>query len=173
MISKHINTIRQRVKKHINKLSLALTKRRSRNVLNRNKVIFGNNTFGNKFFIQNLGKIILGNDVYLNSFPNGSSCQTALNTYFPEAIISIGDNCRINGTIIHCNESVTIKKDCMFGPGTVIVDNDSHRISADYFERRKRPVSKPILIEENVWIGMNCIILKGVHIGKNAIVASG
>ena len=33
--------------------------------------------------------------------------------------------------------------------------------------------SKPIIIHSNVWIGMNCIILKGVTIGQGAIVAAG
>ena len=32
---------------------------------------------------------------------------------------------------------------------------------------------KPIVIEENAWIGMNCIILKGVRIGRNSIIAAG
>lgn len=61
----------------------------------------------------------------------------------------------------------------MFGPGTVICDNDSHKVSKDPLLRRTKPVSKPIVIEENVWVGMNCIIMKGVTIGKNAIVAAG
>ncbi|MBC8770466.1 acyltransferase [Arenibacter sp. BSSL-BM3] len=60
----------------------------------------------------------------------------------------------------------------MFGPGTKIVDNDSHRISIDINERRKAPKSNPIIIEDNVWIGMNSLVLKGVCIGKNSIVAA-
>ncbi len=60
----------------------------------------------------------------------------------------------------------------MFGPGSKIVDNDSHRVSIDVEERRKLPNSAPILIEENVWVGMNSLILKGVTIGKNSIVAA-
>lgn len=60
----------------------------------------------------------------------------------------------------------------MFGPGTKIVDNDSHRISIDVIERRKTPNSAPIIIGDNVWVGMNALILKGVEIGENAIVAA-
>jgi maltose O-acetyltransferase len=60
----------------------------------------------------------------------------------------------------------------MFGPGTKIVDNDSHRISIDIKERRKPAVRKPINIGNNVWVGMNSLILKGVSIGENSIVAA-
>ena len=173
MIFKIIKIVRQRFFKFRNKLSLAIIIKRSKKIFSKNNIHYGNNTYGNKFFVQNKGNLRLGNDVYLNSFPNGSSFVAALNTYYPESLISVGYNCRLNGTLINCNENVTIRNDCMFGPGTIIVDNDSHRTSIDYFKRRKKPVSKSILIDENVWVGMNCIILKGIHIGKNAIIAFG
>ncbi|MHC0443739.1 hypothetical protein ACWA1B_23775, partial [Flavobacterium sp. 3-210] len=72
-------------------------------------------------------------------------------------------------------------------------DHDSH--SLDYRERQKDIEqqildfrsgknfitnknwevvnSKPILIKSYAWIGMNCIILKGVTIGEGAIVGAG
>jgi acetyltransferase-like isoleucine patch superfamily enzyme len=31
----------------------------------------------------------------------------------------------------------------------------------------------PVIISDNVWIGMNAIILKGVTIGENSVVAAG
>ena len=31
----------------------------------------------------------------------------------------------------------------------------------------------PVVIEDNAWIGANSIILRGVHIGKNAVIAAG
>jgi acetyltransferase-like isoleucine patch superfamily enzyme len=128
---------------------------------------------GNSFYIYNKGRIILGERVSLYSFPNGTVYRTSLSTYFHEAIIEIGNNCNLNGTVIHCNQHVKIGNNCMFGPGTVICDNDSHRISVDPGERRKNSVSIPIILKDNVWVGMNCIILKGVTIGENSIVAAG
>lgn len=136
-------------------------------------VKFHYKVLGNSFYLNNRGSISLGNKVSLYSFTNGTSYRTSLTTYFPEAEIEIGNNCNINGTVIHCNQLVKIGNNCMFGPGTVICDNDSHRISIDPVERRKRAVSKPIILEDNVWIGMNCIILKGVTIGENSIIAAG
>lgn len=141
--------------------------------LKKAKVIYGKKTYGNSFYIHNRGTIILGEKVFLNSKPNGSSFVTSINTYFIDSKVEIGNNCRLNGTIIHCNLHIKIGNNCLFGPGTVIVDNDSHRISIDYDERIKPPVMMPIVINDNVWVGMNCIILKGVTIGENSIVAAG
>jgi acetyltransferase-like isoleucine patch superfamily enzyme len=141
--------------------------------LRANRVKFHYRVLGNSFYIHNEGSISLGEKVSLHSYPNGTSYRTALTTYFPEAVIEIGNNCNINGTVIHCNQLVKIGNNCMFGPGTVICDNDSHRISKDPVERRKKAVSIPIIFKDNVWIGMNCLILKGVTIGENSIVAAG
>jgi len=137
------------------------------------KVQFNHKVLGNSFYIKNKGTIILGQSVNLHSYPDGSSYRTALSTYFPDALISIGSKCSINGTVIHCNEKVVIGNNCMFGPGTVIVDNNSHRISKEFNERNKKAESKPIIIKDNVWVGMNCLIMKGVTIGENSIVAAG
>ena len=138
-----------------------------------NKVQFNYKVLGNDFYINNKGTIILGHSVYLHSFPDGFSYRTALSTYFPEAIISIGDNCSLNGTNIHCNEKVMIGNNCLLGPGTIICDNNSHRVSKDFIERKKKAESKPIILKDNVWVGMNTIIMKGVIIGENSIIAAG
>lgn len=34
-------------------------------------------------------------------------------------------------------------------------------------------LAKPITLEENVWVGANCIILAGVTIGKGSVIAAG
>lgn len=137
-----------------------------------NKIIYGKNLGGNRVVLKNVGKIKLGNKVFLNSYPDGDLYRTGLFTHYKNAMISIGDNCIFNGTIIHCNTKVSIGSFCMFGPGTKIVDNDSHRISTDISERRKSSNSIPIYIGDNVWVGMNSLILKGVSIGKNSIVGA-
>jgi len=138
-----------------------------------NRVEFNYKVLGNSFYIKNKGKICLGQSVYLHSYPDGSSHRTALSTYFSDSIISIGNRCALNGTIIHCNEKVVIGNNCLFGPGTVIIDNNSHRISKEFMERNKKAESKPILIKDNVWVGMNCLIMKGTTIGENSIIAAG
>jgi acetyltransferase-like isoleucine patch superfamily enzyme len=135
-------------------------------------VKFGKWLKAKRVYIKNKGRIILGDHVYLESFPDGEFFRTGLQTHCKEAIIEIGSYCNLRGTMIHCLTSVKIGNYCMFGPGTRIVDNDSHRITTDIKERRMKPVGQPIIIEDNVWTGADCLILKGVTIGKNAIVAA-
>ena len=67
-----------------------------------------------------------------------------------------------------------------------IADTNSHEIDAlerhtsfkEIMQEGKHPdyptvKTKPIIIEDDVWIGFNSIILKGVTIGKGAIIAAG
>lgn len=128
---------------------------------------------GNYCYINNQGRISIGSNVIINSEPDGSIFRVALSTYFKASKIVIGDNCKINGAVIHCNESVTLDQNCWIAPGTILCDNDSHRVSIDHNEKLETPRSAPITLESNVWIGMNCIVLKGVTIGENSIVAAG
>lgn len=158
-------------------LSNILRARRTNNVfttiIGRGEIMIAGKLSGNDVYVRNDGKILIGTGVWLNSYPNGCIFRTALNTYLPEATIVIGNRCKINGTIIHANESVELGDDVRIGPGTVICDNDSHRVALSVEDRAKSPASAPIVIKDNVWIGMNCIILKGVTIGKNTIIAAG
>jgi len=135
-------------------------------------VKYGKDIRGNRVFLKNKGKITIGNRVNLNSYPGGETYRTGLQTHCEESVISINNDCILNGIMIHCRTSVSIGRFCLFGPGSKIVDNDSHRISTDIKERRKAPNGAPVVIEDNVWVGMNSSILKGVTIGKNSIVAA-
>ena len=137
-----------------------------------NKVQYGQKIRGNRVVFTNHGRIILGNNISLNSYPGGERVVTGIHSYFKDSVVKIGNNCNLNGTMIYCREKVTIGSDCMFGPGAKIIDNDSHRVSIDRYERIKAPISKAIYISDNVWIGANSLILKGVTIGENSIVAA-
>ena len=136
------------------------------------RVNYGKKIRGNRPVIKNCGEIYLGDRVSLNSFPGGELCKTGLQCHLKDSKIKIGNDCNLNGVMIHCRTTVNIGKFCMFGPGSKVVDNDSHRVSIDIEERRKAPNSAPITIEDNVWIGMNSLVLKGVNIGSNSIVAA-
>jgi len=135
-------------------------------------VIYGNRLRGKNVIIQNKGSIQLGNNVLLRSNPAGNPYRTALFTNCPEAKIIIGNKCVLNGTTIHSRSSVTIEDYCLFAPGVQLIDNDSHRISLNIHERRLPPKAAAIVIRKNAWIGLNSIILKGVEIGQNSIIAA-
>lgn len=99
----------------------------------------------------------------------------------------IGDFTLINGALIMCNERIEIGQHCLISWNVGIADSDFHPIDAAqrridtmalapfYEGRPERPVIKsaPVFIEDNVWIGMNAVILKGVRIGENSVVAAG
>lgn len=77
------------------------------------------------------------------------------------------DECTINyDTKIYCFNNIEIGKNVIISENCIIRDSDNHKIN-------DKEVSKPITIGNNVWIGMNCIILKGVKIGNGAVIAAG
>ena len=59
------------------------------------------------------------------------------------------------------------------GPGTILCDNDSHTPVRSIEGRAQRAPEAPIVLGSNVWLGMRTIVLKGVTIGDNTIVAAG
>ncbi len=66
---------------------------------------------------------------------------------------------------------VTFDDYCMVGPGTLIATTGH---PTDPQGRRDRlAISKPITVDDDVWIGGNCTIVDGVTIGSNVIVAGG
>jgi acetyltransferase-like isoleucine patch superfamily enzyme len=131
----------------------------------------GRRVHGNTCRIINNGSIELGDSVSVNSFPGGEPYRVCLYAYFPTSRIRIGHRCNLNGTVIYCRKSVTVGDYCMFGPGVVILDNNSHNTSIDPQERRTGEIKEaPVVLHDNVWVGMRSIIMKGVTIGDNSII---
>jgi len=88
----------------------------------------------------------------------------------PGGKLEIGDKVGINyGTSITAQSLVTIGTNCRIGQCCLIMDTDWHTLD-DY---DKRPPGDPIVLEENVWLAAHVTILKGVTIGRNAIVSAG
>jgi maltose O-acetyltransferase len=92
-------------------------------------------------------------------------CSYGQNTY-------IGDHVYLNFlcTILDNNE-VHIGHHVMIGPGVQIY-TAAHLLQAET-RIQGWEVSKPIVIEDNVWIGGGAILLPGVSIGRNAVVGAG
>ena len=63
---------------------------------------------------------------------------------------------------------LTIKKNAVISSGTRILTEDD-----SYQNVGGKKFTAPVMIEENVHIGMNCLIFPGVTIGKNAIIGAG
>ena len=123
-------------------------------------------------YIHNNLRIVIGNDVEIwgkdTSFGGGKLIE--------DPILEIGDNTLIGpGVKIGVCERLSIGKHCLIAARVIMSDNDGHPL--DYEKRRKKmAVSqeevKPIIIEDDVWIGEGSFICKGVRIGKGAIIAA-
>ncbi|HHT9112417.1 MAG TPA: acyltransferase [Candidatus Wunengus sp. YC65] len=101
---------------------------------------------------------------------------TRLRTLSGPAKIIIDDGVSLNGTsIVARSRTVRIGKGTMIAPNVTIMDSDFHslwppetRISTPAFEK-----DADVTIGRNVWICTQCIVLKGVTIGDNSIIAAG
>lgn len=86
--------------------------------------------------------------------------------------IIIGNNCRLNGVYIHAQKRIVIGDNCVMASGINMIDSNGHETGS--LDRTKgRDVPKEIIIGNNVWIGMNAIILKGSVIEDNSIISAG
>lgn len=103
-----------------------------------------------------------------NSYSNyrGINHKCILNTGALGGVISIGNNCGFSGCSIVANKLVKIGNNVTVGANTIIGDRDDH---TELYASEP----KPVIIDDNVWVGMQCIILKGVHIGENSIIGAG
>lgn len=81
----------------------------------------------------------------------------------------IGNNCFFNHNCsITCLDSIQIGNRCTFGNNLVIVDHDHGLHAGD-----PKFQTAPVYIEDDVWVGANVVILKGIKIGKGAVIAAG
>ena len=89
--------------------------------------------------------------------------------------IRIGNGVGISGASIYAIDEITIGDHCKIGANVKIVDNDCHPIdaAARREENREKIQHRPIQIGNDVFIGMNAIILKGTELGDGCVVGAG
>lgn len=130
-----------------------------------NLVISGNNDIG------------IGDNFYFSSGngvnPIASNLQGAI--YLENgASLKIGNNVGMSSTRLWIHESARIGNNVKIGGCVLITDTDAHPM--DYMARRSSnegTKSAPVVIEDDVWIGAHCIILKGVTIGARSVIGAG
>ncbi|WP_164852278.1 acyltransferase [Rheinheimera riviphila] len=84
----------------------------------------------------------------------------------------IGDDCGFSATVISAGYSIRIGDRVMCGANVTITDSDRHPLAAAARHAGQPGVSAAVIIEDDVWLGMNVLVLKGVTIGKGAVVAA-
>ena len=122
-------------------------------------------------------RITIGDNFYLSSGngvnPIASNLQADVYVE-PGATLTIGNNVGMSSTRLWIHESARIGNNVKIGGCVLITDTDAHPM--DYVARRSSnegTKSAPVVIEDDVWIGAHCIILKGVTIGARSVIGAG
>ncbi len=130
--------------------------------------------------ISNSSSVNIGHHFIVNSGNNlnvlCSNTNFSINVSNNAELI-IGNYCGISGGAIWVTNSVRIGNHVKIGANCLILDNDMHPIDwqsrRDTCTKKNASTSIPIVINDDVWIGANSIILKGVTIGKCSIIGCG
>lgn len=104
----------------------------------------------------------------------------------PSGIVEVDDDSMLVGVVFMCAGRISIGKRVIISYNVTIADCDFHPrdpeqrkqdavANAPQGDRSQRPplVSRPVVIEDDVWVGISAIILKGVHIGRRARISAG
>ena len=118
---------------------------------------------------------------HLASFAEvGKKCRVNRNSLFiKHSHIHLGDNVSIgpNAVFYAYIANIYIGNNVMFGPN-VTISAGGHRIDnldvpMALCTKKTEDDDKDIVIEDDVWIGANVVILKGVHIAKGCVIGAG
>jgi acetyltransferase-like isoleucine patch superfamily enzyme len=99
--------------------------------------------------------------------------RVMLKTTSAAAVIKIGNNVGVSGATISSSISIQIGNNVLIGSGALITDNDAHALNPELRNNPEFIIHKPIVIEDNCFIGARAIILKGVNIGTCSVVGAG
>lgn len=114
--------------------------------------------------------ILIGDSCEFNSNKNsnliGVYSPCMFSTLGSGAVIEIGDNCGFSGTVIGAAKRVKLGNYVRCGANTLITDSDWHNDDARSGENAE------VVIGDNVWLGYGVKVLKGVHIGANAMIGA-
>jgi acetyltransferase-like isoleucine patch superfamily enzyme len=84
------------------------------------------------------------------------------------AKLEIGSGGTNRDVDITCFHSIKIGEHVYIAKGVIIRDSDNHSVESEGYI-----ATKPIVICDNVWIGMRAMIMKGVTLGEGSIIAAG
>ncbi len=106
----------------------------------------------------------------------GVSKPCILRTLRKGATITIAQSTGLSGVTLCAAQSIQIGAECLIGADVLIIDTDFHALKPEgrrYNKKYEDVGVRPVVIQDNVFIGTRAIILKGVTIGENAVVGAG
>jgi acetyltransferase-like isoleucine patch superfamily enzyme len=110
----------------------------------------------------------------VRSNPLGPNHPVILCTWQEGALIKAGDNFAMSGGVLCAADSITIGNHVAVGTNTTIIDTDFHPIEHTLRQKdASRGASAPIRIADHVFVGMSCLILKGVTVGESSVIGAG
>ncbi len=120
--------------------------------------------------------IVIGDCCRFNSAKNsvrvGLQKRCTFVTLRKKSEIIIGNNSGGSGITLLAAIKIKIGNNVMIGAHSMIIDNDFHHADPDKRHDMVDIPARPITIEDNVFIGTNCMILKGITIGENAVIGA-
>jgi len=102
----------------------------------------------------------------------GLNRKCIIATFGEGSKIEIGNNSGFSGTVIGAAKSITIGNNVLSGANVLITDFDWHPIDPRLRHTSQGVKSAPVVIKDNVWLGINTVVLKGVTIGENTIIGA-
>jgi len=127
------------------------------------------------FFRMPESSIIIGNyNRFRSDFTSnlvGINRKCLIATLRKKAMLTIGDHCGLSGTVIGAAKNIEIGDRVLFGANSFVTDFDWHNSDPE-LRHQECHNAKSVKIENNVWLGMNTIVLKGVTIGENSVIGA-
>ena len=114
--------------------------------------------------VTNHGTLVIGDDCIFRSLVAPIDIYVA-----PGATMVLGRRVRLNsGDTFAALSRVELGDRVEIGPHVTIQDNAFH----DLYDREQLPTSRPVIIEDDVWLASNCTVLPGVRIGRGSVVSA-
>lgn len=122
----------------------------------------------------------IGSGFILNSRPGSNLAGITNNASFQQigdGSISIGNDCGFTSTVLSSRKSISIGNNVKLGANVRVYDHNYHSLNTDHRRDPKldgaNASSAAVVIEDDVFIGTNALILKGVKIGARSVVGAG
>ena len=122
------------------------------------------------------GKILCGVNVRIGVFPSPGFLDSYayIEARNASARVTIGSGTWISNGFrcIAEHTAVSIGENCLIGTNVEILDSDFHGLDLHERNVSKPEWGRPVVLEDNVFVGSNARILKGVRIGAGSVIAN-